>query len=62
MEYDIHRINTTFVPYAVVDLGPTMSEGGVIGTKRENVFAHVLVQLGFYENGYFQAAPTHPKW
>ncbi len=49
-ELDIHHINGTFVPYAVVELGPALAEGGVTGTRRDNVFVHVLVELGYYKN------------
>ncbi len=37
------------VPYAIVELGPAMAKGIVTGIKRENLLAHVLVQLGYYE-------------
>ena len=58
MEQDIHYINGTFVPYAVVELGPAMAEGGVTGKRRDDLLAHVLVELGYYRNvNGFQSAP-----
>jgi hypothetical protein len=58
MELDIHHINGTFVPYAVVELGPAMAEGGVTGKRRDDLLAHVLVELGYYRNvNGFQSAP-----
>jgi len=59
MEQDIHYINGTFVPYAVVELGPAMAEGGVTGKRRDDLLAHVLVDLGYYTSvDAFQCAPS----
>ncbi len=58
IQLDVHHINETFVPYAVVELGPALAEGGVPGTRRDNLFAHDLVKLGYYINvKAFQSAP-----
>ncbi len=37
------------VPYANVELGSAMAKGSVTGMKRENLLAHVLLQLGYYK-------------
>ncbi len=61
MELDIRHINLngTFVPYAVVELGPALAEGGVTASRRDNLFAQVLVELGYYINvKAFQCAPN----
>jgi hypothetical protein len=59
IKLDIHHINATFLPYAVVELGPALADGGVTGTRRDSVFAHVLVELDYYKNvKAFQSAST----
>ncbi len=59
IEQDIHFINGTFVPYAVVELGPAVTERGFTGKRRNNLLAHVLVDLGYYRNvNAFQSAPN----
>jgi hypothetical protein len=69
MEQDIHLIDGTFVPYAVVDLRPAMAEGGVTGKRRDDLLAHVLVDLGYdIDMNAFQNAPNqhtfelHGRW
>ncbi len=59
IEQDIHYIIGTFVPYAVVELGPPIAEGGVTGKRRDDLLAHVLVELCYYRNvNGFQSAPN----
>ena len=58
-EQDIHYINSFFVPDAVVELGPAMAERGVTAAKRQAIYGHIVVKLGFFETVESLQAPTH---
>ena len=58
-ENDIHYINSFFVPNAIVELGPAMAEGGVTAAKRQAIYGHIVVKLGFFETVESLQPPTH---
>ena len=58
-EHDTHYINHFFVPHSIVELGPGMAEGGVEAAKRQAIYGHILMQLGFFETVESLQPPTH---
>ena len=59
MEINVHFINASFVPYAIVELGPAMSEGDVVAAKQQALFTQVVVKLGYFETVESFQDPTH---
>ena len=57
-ENDIHYINSFIVPDAIVELGPAMAEGGPTAAKRQAIYGHIVVKLGFFETVESLQAPT----